>query len=46
MIQQVNTVAPGPVYTGGASPERIEKLGRATICVDRTGHRCLFRHIV
>lgn len=28
---RVNTVAPGPVYTDGASPERIENLGRTTI---------------
>src|SRR5580765_3084702 len=28
---RVNTVAPGPVYTNGASPERIDQLGRATL---------------
>src|SRR5229473_1891153 len=27
----VNTVAPGPVYTNGASPERIEQLGKTTL---------------
>jgi NAD(P)-dependent dehydrogenase (short-subunit alcohol dehydrogenase family) len=28
---RVNTVAPGPVYTNGASPERIEQLGKTTL---------------
>jgi len=28
---RVNTVAPGPVYTGGASPERTEQLGKTTL---------------
>jgi NAD(P)-dependent dehydrogenase (short-subunit alcohol dehydrogenase family) len=28
---RVNTVAPGPVYTAGASPERIEQLGKTTL---------------
>src|SRR5882672_9026222 len=28
---RVNTVAPGPVYTNGASPERIEQLGHTTL---------------
>jgi NAD(P)-dependent dehydrogenase (short-subunit alcohol dehydrogenase family) len=28
---RVNTVAPGPVYTNGASPERIERLGTTTL---------------
>jgi NAD(P)-dependent dehydrogenase (short-subunit alcohol dehydrogenase family) len=28
---RVNTVAPGPVYTSGASPERIEQLGKTTL---------------
>jgi NAD(P)-dependent dehydrogenase (short-subunit alcohol dehydrogenase family) len=28
---RVNTVAPGPVYTKGASPERIEQLGTTTL---------------
>ena len=28
---RVNTVAPGPVYTNGASRERIEQLGRTTL---------------
>ena len=28
---RVNTVAPGPAYTGGAAPERIEALGAATL---------------
>jgi NAD(P)-dependent dehydrogenase (short-subunit alcohol dehydrogenase family) len=28
---RVNTVAPGPVHTGGASSERIEQLGRTTL---------------
>jgi NAD(P)-dependent dehydrogenase (short-subunit alcohol dehydrogenase family) len=28
---RVNTVAPGPVYTDGASPERIEQLGKTTL---------------
>ncbi|MDQ1550655.1 MAG: hypothetical protein QOD50_77 [Actinomycetota bacterium] len=28
---RVNTVAPGPVYTDGASPERIEQLGNTTL---------------
>src|ERR1700736_4579125 len=28
---RVNTVAPGPVYTGGASHERIEQLGTTTL---------------
>ena len=28
---RVNTVAPGPVYTNGASPERIEQLGNTTL---------------
>lgn len=27
---RVNTIAPGPVYTGGAAPERIEALGSTT----------------
>jgi NAD(P)-dependent dehydrogenase (short-subunit alcohol dehydrogenase family) len=27
----VNTVAPGPVYTNGASPERIDQLGTTTL---------------
>ena len=27
----VNTVAPGPVYSDGASPERIEQLGHTTL---------------
>jgi NAD(P)-dependent dehydrogenase (short-subunit alcohol dehydrogenase family) len=28
---RVNTVAPGPVYTNGASPERIDQLGTTTL---------------
>jgi NAD(P)-dependent dehydrogenase (short-subunit alcohol dehydrogenase family) len=28
---RVNTVAPGPVYTNGASPDRIEQLGSTTL---------------
>jgi NAD(P)-dependent dehydrogenase (short-subunit alcohol dehydrogenase family) len=28
---RVNAVAPGPVYTGGAAPERIEELGTTTL---------------
>jgi NAD(P)-dependent dehydrogenase (short-subunit alcohol dehydrogenase family) len=28
---RVNAIAPGPVYTGGASPERIEALGTTTL---------------
>jgi NAD(P)-dependent dehydrogenase (short-subunit alcohol dehydrogenase family) len=28
---RVNAVAPGPVYTGGAAPERIEALGTTTL---------------
>src|SRR6266852_158028 len=28
---RVNTVGPGPVYTNGASPERIEQLGKTTL---------------
>jgi NAD(P)-dependent dehydrogenase (short-subunit alcohol dehydrogenase family) len=28
---RVNAIAPGPVYTGGAAPERIEALGAATM---------------
>jgi NAD(P)-dependent dehydrogenase (short-subunit alcohol dehydrogenase family) len=28
---RVNTVAPGPVYTNGASPDRIEQLGNTTL---------------
>jgi NAD(P)-dependent dehydrogenase (short-subunit alcohol dehydrogenase family) len=28
---RVNAVAPGPVYTGGAAPERIEALGNTTL---------------
>ena len=28
---RVNTVAPGPVHTNGASPERIDQLGTATL---------------
>ena len=28
---RVNTVAPRPVYTDGASPERIEQLGKTTL---------------
>src|SRR5882757_9316067 len=28
---RVNTVAPGPVYTNGASPERIDQLGATTL---------------
>jgi NAD(P)-dependent dehydrogenase (short-subunit alcohol dehydrogenase family) len=28
---RVNTVAPGPVYTDGASPDRIEQLGNTTL---------------
>jgi NAD(P)-dependent dehydrogenase (short-subunit alcohol dehydrogenase family) len=28
---RVNTVAPGPVYSNGAEPERIEALGRTTL---------------
>jgi NAD(P)-dependent dehydrogenase (short-subunit alcohol dehydrogenase family) len=28
---RINTVAPGPVYTNGASPERIEQLGKTTL---------------
>jgi NAD(P)-dependent dehydrogenase (short-subunit alcohol dehydrogenase family) len=28
---RVNAVAPGPVYTGGAAPERIEALGATTL---------------
>jgi NAD(P)-dependent dehydrogenase (short-subunit alcohol dehydrogenase family) len=28
---RVNTVAPGPVYTDGASPDRTEKLGNTTL---------------
>jgi NAD(P)-dependent dehydrogenase (short-subunit alcohol dehydrogenase family) len=28
---RVNTVAPGPVFTGGAAPERTEKLGSTTM---------------
>jgi NAD(P)-dependent dehydrogenase (short-subunit alcohol dehydrogenase family) len=28
---RVNTVAPGPVYTGGAAPERTEALGSTTL---------------
>jgi NAD(P)-dependent dehydrogenase (short-subunit alcohol dehydrogenase family) len=28
---RVNAVAPGPVFTGGAAPERIEKLGSTTL---------------
>ena len=28
---RVNTVAPGPVYTGGAAPDRTEKLGSTTL---------------
>jgi len=28
---RVNAVAPGPVFTGGAAPERIEKLGKTTL---------------
>lgn len=28
---RVNTVAPGPAYTNGASPERIEQLGKTTL---------------
>jgi NAD(P)-dependent dehydrogenase (short-subunit alcohol dehydrogenase family) len=28
---RVNTVAPGPVYSDGATPERIEALGRTTL---------------
>jgi NAD(P)-dependent dehydrogenase (short-subunit alcohol dehydrogenase family) len=28
---RVNTVAPGPVYTGGASPENIAALGATTL---------------
>jgi NAD(P)-dependent dehydrogenase (short-subunit alcohol dehydrogenase family) len=31
---RVNAIAPGPVYTGGAAPERIEALG-ATTLLDR-----------
>jgi NAD(P)-dependent dehydrogenase (short-subunit alcohol dehydrogenase family) len=27
---RVNAIAPGPVYTGGAAPERIEALGYTT----------------
>src|SRR2546425_4674537 len=27
---RVNAIAPGPVYTGGATPERIEALGNTT----------------
>jgi NAD(P)-dependent dehydrogenase (short-subunit alcohol dehydrogenase family) len=34
---RVNTVAPGPVYTNGASPERIDQLGTATL-VGRAAH--------
>jgi NAD(P)-dependent dehydrogenase (short-subunit alcohol dehydrogenase family) len=33
---RVNTVAPGPVLTGGTSPERIEQLG-ATTLLNRAG---------
>jgi len=28
---RVNAIAPGPVYTGGAAPERIEALGATTL---------------
>jgi NAD(P)-dependent dehydrogenase (short-subunit alcohol dehydrogenase family) len=28
---RVNTVAPGPVFTNGASPERIDQLGKTTL---------------
>jgi NAD(P)-dependent dehydrogenase (short-subunit alcohol dehydrogenase family) len=28
---RINTVAPGPVYTNGASPERIDQLGTTTL---------------
>jgi NAD(P)-dependent dehydrogenase (short-subunit alcohol dehydrogenase family) len=28
---RVNTVAPGPVYSDGAAPERIEALGHTTL---------------
>src|SRR5882672_11553218 len=28
---RVNTVAPGPVYTNGANPDRTEKLGKTTL---------------
>jgi NAD(P)-dependent dehydrogenase (short-subunit alcohol dehydrogenase family) len=28
---RVNAIAPGPVYTGGAAPERIEALGSTTL---------------
>jgi NAD(P)-dependent dehydrogenase (short-subunit alcohol dehydrogenase family) len=28
---RVNVIAPGPVYTGGAAPERIEALGTTTL---------------
>jgi NAD(P)-dependent dehydrogenase (short-subunit alcohol dehydrogenase family) len=28
---RVNAIAPGPVYTGGAAPERIEALGTTTL---------------
>jgi NAD(P)-dependent dehydrogenase (short-subunit alcohol dehydrogenase family) len=28
---RVNAIAPGPVYTGGAAPERIEALGATTM---------------
>src|SRR6202011_4681995 len=28
---RVNAVAPGPVFTGGAAPDRIEQLGRTTL---------------
>ena len=28
---RVNAVAPGPVFTGGAAPDRTEKLGSTTL---------------
>jgi NAD(P)-dependent dehydrogenase (short-subunit alcohol dehydrogenase family) len=34
---RVNAVAPGPVFTGGAAPERIEKLGTTTL-LNRAAH--------
>jgi NAD(P)-dependent dehydrogenase (short-subunit alcohol dehydrogenase family) len=34
---RVNAIAPGPVYTAGAAPERIEALGNTT-ALKRAAH--------
>jgi NAD(P)-dependent dehydrogenase (short-subunit alcohol dehydrogenase family) len=36
---RVNAIAPGPVYTGGAAPDRIEALGTTTLLNRAADHR-------